>query len=310
MKANPLLLIAGIGIGLFGHAFFSNIGESDPVPVEPISSILETDDLSELKARLAASQRRVSRLESMLSAATMAENRLQQIKDPDNTDTNQIGNIADLIDRSKPVLRALILPEIERSIANNEWGDDFELNYWADTLELSPDQRSRLRGELDALARARAEIFMDQLKDDQTSMFSLFQQMSDYENIGDPKVDSIYAKHLDPDQREQYDQHQFDERMERVDSEAANRLDMIGYHIPDLSETQQDQIYTALARSSRAYTPEMQIAAGDNVSPEYGPLTGEERDLAIEQILLPHQQSDWAVYRNRQEILSGIGDFD
>ena len=84
-------------------------------------------------------------------------------------------------------------------------------------------------------------------------------------------------------------------------------LDRITYHIPGLDEKQQDQIYVVLLRSSKAYTPEMQIATGDDVSNDNSSLDSEQRPAAIEQILQPHQKSDWATYRNREQLLSGVG---
>lgn len=309
-RLNPMLFVAGIGVGVFAYSMFLASGESDMNRASEqaaLNSVLATDDVSELKARLAASQKRVSRLESMISMATVAENKLQQIKDPENADENKISDLATLIDRSKPLLRQLILPELEKSMADGDFGGDFELSFWSDLLELDSNQQTLLQRELDALARERSEMFIDQLKDDETSMFALFNQMSDFENIADPEVDAIYANHLDPDQLESYEDERLGQRVEKVDAEAANGLDRINYHIPDLDEKQQDEIYVVLSRSSKAYTPEMQIATGDDVSGDNTPLDSEQRTAAIEQILQPHQRSDWATYRNREALLSGIG---
>lgn len=212
-----------------------------------------------------------------------------------------------LIDRSKPLLRALILPELEKSMANGDFGGDFELNFWSDLLALDSNQRALLKRELDALARARSEQFIDQLKNDETSMFTLFNQMSDFENIVDPQVDAIYANHLDFNQLGQYEEKRLEQRAKKVDAEAANALDRITYHIPDLNETQQDAIYVALSRSAKAYTPEMQIATGESVANDNSPLDSEQRTAVIEQILQPHQRSDWKTYRSREELLSGVG---
>lgn len=303
---NPMLFVAGIGVGIFAYSMFSQSSGSTSQQVEQ-SGVLATNDLSELKARLAASQKRVSRLESMLSMATVAENKFQKIKDPENASENQITDLASLIDRSKPIFRGLILPELEKSMANGDLAEDFELSFWSETLDLNPDQEALLKRELDVLANQRAEEFIDQLKDDETSMFSLFNQMADLENIEDPEVDAIYANHLDSEQLEQYEHERLEQRVQKVDTEAANALDRINSTIPDLNEQQQDQIYVVLSRSSKAYTPDMQIATGDHVSSDNSALDQEQRSAAIESILEPHQQSDWATYRNREKLLSGIG---
>lgn len=309
-RINPMLFVAGIGIGIFGYSMFLASRESKisrALEQAIVSQALVTDDVSELRARLAASQKRVTRLESMITMATAAENKLQQIKDPENAGANQIDNLETLIDRSKPLLRALILPELEKSMADGDFGGNFRLNYWSDLLELNPDQQERLQAELDLLARARADTFMEQLKDDETSMFALFNQMNELENIVDPEVDAIYANHLDAEQLNDYQEKRLEQRANIVDAEAANTLDRINYHIPDLNESQQDEIYAVLSRSSKAYTPEMQIATGDTVRSDSGPLNREQRTEAIESILQPHQLSDWKTYRNREELLSGIG---
>jgi|TARA_B110000093_G_scaffold180403_1_gene222277 hypothetical protein len=309
-RLNPMLFVAGIGVGVFVYSMFLASRESNmdrALDQAALNGVLATDDVSELRARLAASQNRVARLESMISMATAAENKLQQIKDPENADENKISDLSTLIDRSKPLLRQLILPELEKSMADDDFGGDFELSFWSDLLELDSNQQTLLQRELDALARERSEMFIDQLKDDDTSMFALFNQMSDFENIADPEVDTIYANHLDSDQLGKYEDERLEQRVKKVDAEAANGLDRINYHIPDLDEKQQDAIYVVLSRSSKAYTPEMQIATGDDVSNDNSPLDGEQRSSAIEQILQPHQRSDWATYRNREALLSGIG---
>jgi hypothetical protein len=307
-RVNPMLFIAGVGVGIFTYAIFQFSGpSSDSSPQVTLNSVLATDDVAELKARLSASQQRVSRLESMISMATVAENKLQEIKDPENAAENQISDMATLIDRSKPLLRALILPGLEKSMAAGEFRGVSELSFWSEMLDLNSNQQALLKRELDALARQRSEQFMEQLKDDETSMFSLFNQMSEFENIGDPQVDAIYANQLSPDQLEQYEGKRLEQRATRVDAEAANSLDRINYHIPDLNETQQDQIYVVLSRSSKAYTPEMQIATGDSVNNDSSPLNEAQRSAAIEQVLQPHQKSDWNTYRNREELLSGVG---
>lgn len=309
-RLNPMLFVAGIGVGVFVYSMFlasRESGTNSAFDQAALNSVLDTDDVSELRARLAASQQRVTRLESMISMATAAENKLQQIKDPENADQNQISDLATLIDRSKPLLRQLILPELEKSMADGDFGGDFELSFWSDLLDLNSNQQALLQRELDALARERSEKFIDQLKDDETSMFALFNQMSEFENIADPEVDAIYANHLDPEQLGQYEDERLEQRAKKVDAEAANGLDRITYHIPDLDEQQQDEIYVVLSRSSKAYTPEMQIATGDDVSGDNSPLDSEQRSSAIEQILQPHQKSDWATYRNREALLSGLG---
>ena len=80
-RLNPMLFIAGIGVGIFAYSMFAQSREPE-LPQAELNSILATDDLSELKARLVASQKRVSRLESMLSMATVAENKLSTNKRP------------------------------------------------------------------------------------------------------------------------------------------------------------------------------------------------------------------------------------
>lgn len=309
-RLNPMLFVAGIGVGIFAYSMFLSSRESDmnhALNQAAISNAFASDDVTELQARLTASQKRVARLESMISMATAAENKLQQIKDQENADENKIDDLATLIDRSKPLLRKLILPELEKSMADGDFGGDFELSFWSDLLELDSNQQTLLQRKLDALARERSETFIEQLKDDETSMFSIFNQMSDFDNVVDPEVDAVYANHLNPEQLKSYEDKRLEQRAQRVDAEAANTLDRISYHIPDLNEQQQDEIYVVLSRSSKAYTPEMQIATGDKVSNDNNPLNSEQRTAAIEQILQPHQRSDWKTYRSREELLSGIG---
>ncbi|WOO40887.1 hypothetical protein [Rubellicoccus peritrichatus] len=310
MKSNPFYLVAGIGIGIFAYAIFAQIGRQEQEAPMVYSEVLDTTDVGKLKQRLEASQQRVERLESMMAVATMTESRLQQIQNPDGNPDDEITNFATLIDKAKPVLRELILPEIEANIANGDWDTFRQFDRWQDTLNLRPEQQERIQQQLDELSRQRAEWFVDRLKDDQTSMFSLFQETAKYENSGDPEVDAIFAANLDPNQLEVYNDERFTEDMQRVENQAANRLDQVVRFVPDLSESQQDEIYSIMARSSDGYRPEMQISIDDSqVQGNAFPLTKEQRSEEIEQILLPHQRGDWEAYQKREKLLSGLGDW-
>lgn len=310
MKSNPFYLTAGIGIGIFAYAIFAQLGHDDQEPVVLRSSVLETSDVDKLKQRLEASQKRVERLESMMAVATMTESRLQQIQNPDADPEDEITNFASLIDKAKPVLRELILPEVEADLANGDWRAFRDFERWNGLLDLRPEQQEQIQQRLDQLSRQRAEWFINGLKDDQTSMFSLFKESARFENEGDPEVDAIFEQNLDPDQLSIYQEERFNEDMQRVENDAANRLDQVVRYVPDLSEAQQDEIYSIMARSSSAYQPEMEIAIGDSqVQNNTFALTDEQRDEAVEQVLLPQQRGDWEAYQKRQRLLSGLGDW-
>ncbi len=306
MKSNFMYMLAGIAIGVFVYTVVGQVGGE--VSLEQSShSLNDSEDMEQLKRQLEMSQKRVSRVESMLAAATVADNQISKLRG-ENQDEGAVKTFANLIDKSKPVLRELMLPELEKNMASGNWREFRKLDKWSKELDFSEKQKRKIRKKLDHLARERADHFIEALKDDQTSMFSMFEEMSQFEKKGDVEIDKIFKEEVDEEQYGLYEEQRFNESIQHVQDEADSRLDMLNRQVPNLTVQQQDEIYTILARNSTRYSSDMQIAVGEDISDVVNNpiLTSEERNSAIDEVIQPHQRQEWEVYKKRESLLSGL----
>ncbi len=301
-----MYMLAGIAIGVFVYTVVGQVGGE--VSLEQSShSLNDSEDMEQLKRQLEMSQKRVSRVESMLAAATVADNQISKLRG-ENQDEGAVKTFANLIDKSKPVLRELMLPELEKNMASGNWREFRKLDKWSKELDFSEKQKRKIRKKLDHLARERADHFIEALKDDQTSMFSMFEEMSQFEKKGDVEIDKIFKEEVDEEQYGLYEEQRFNESIQHVQDEADSRLDMLNRQVPNLTVQQQDEIYTILARNSTRYSSDMQIAVGEDISDVVNNpiLTSEERNSAIDEVIQPHQRQEWEVYKKRESLLSGL----
>ncbi|MEM6600433.1 MAG: hypothetical protein AAF649_03510 [Verrucomicrobiota bacterium] len=310
MKQNLLYILAGAAIGVFGYTLLAQLtlgslgGSREATP----NRLEQSSDMQQLKRQLELSQKRVTQLESLIGAASLANDRINQISKRNDEEIHKISNLKGLIDSAKPLLRELILPELEEAMANGDYEDVATFMQWADELDLSNSQRFNLKRQFEELSRRNADKLLEQIKDDETSMFAIFQGMEDYEaNIG-PEVDAIYQSELDSDQFLKYQTKQFEKRAQLVSDQADSRLDSLNRQVTDLSAEQQDQIYTIMARKSPYYTPQMEIEMEGNAVAGLPQISSDEEMYSeIGQVILPHQRDDWKKYQRRQKLLSGLG---
>ncbi|MEM6883945.1 MAG: hypothetical protein AAF571_02860 [Verrucomicrobiota bacterium] len=310
MKQNLLYVLAGIAIGVFGYTLFTQLtlGSLGGGRVATTNRLEENSDVEKLQRQLELSQKRVTQLESLIGAATLANDRINSISQRKEEDINRIANLKGLIDSAKPFLRELILPELEEAMANGDYKDVASFMEWADELELSNSQRASLQKRFEELSRQNAEELLEQIKDDETSMFSIFKQMENYEADIGPEIDAIYQSELDSEQFLKYQEKQFEKRTQQVADQADSRLDGLNRQITDLSESQQDQIFALMARRSPYYASNMEIEVESSSVSNGEPIADDDALFQrIDQVILPHQRDDWKKYQRRQKLLSGLG---
>lgn len=310
MKNNLLYVLAGIAVGVFGYTLFTQLtlgslgGSRDATP----NRLAQSEDMQQLKRQLELSQKRVTQLESLIGAASLANDRINRISGRKDEDINKVANLKGLIDGAKPFLRELILPELEEAMANGDYRDVGRFMQWADELELSNSQRVDLQQRFQELSRQNADKILEQIKDDETSMFSIFKQMEDYDASMAPEIDAIYQAELNPEQFTQYQEKQFSKRTQTVSDQADSKLDSLNRQVKDLTDTQQDQIYSLMARKSPFYSADMEIEIAGQAAASREPITSdEELNDEISNVILPHQRDDWKKYQRRQKLLSGLG---
>ena len=304
-NTNALVLIAGIGIGIFGHAMlrpperFAAVAEAQ----QEDGWAIEAEDPEVLKAQLEIVTAENRELRSDLNAARRYKSH-RAVRELARNDGAK--NASELIDYAKPIFRELILPEIRanREEAIND-GVQQILKGRADRLNLTDAQRQRLEQRLREQQDAQLDELERVLMDEDSSLTEYFQQQWEQERGGDPAVDDIFLEVLDPAQDELYTEIRLEENAEQVTQEADRQLAGLSRAI-DLDEAQEDAIFPIMARSSPGYRAEMQFE-GVEVS-DTAPITDESvRDEAIQSVLRPDQMEAWDSYQRRQEILGGFG---
>ncbi|MEO0453518.1 MAG: hypothetical protein AAFY98_05200 [Verrucomicrobiota bacterium] len=308
MKTNLLYTLVGIVLGIFGFAVarqlqLGTLGSGTTITPNRLE---QSTDLDQLKRQLELSQNRVRKLETLIGAASIANDKLNRI-DRNDKNPNRIENLQELIDQAKPFIRALLEPEIEKALASGEFQGVGQFMRFADELGLSDTQRVALNDQFKALSRQRTEEFLEKLRDNETSLFGLMKESSEWENSLSPDIDAIYQENLSPEQFAQYEEKRLVEQTQRVADKADAQLDMLNNSIKDLSSSQQDQIYSIMARRSPYYKEEMEIQTESGPSPNQSPIeSAEAMNTEIENVILPHQRDAWIQYKRRQDLLSGI----
>ncbi len=309
MKTNILYTFIGIALGIFGLTVFQqlNLGSFGGSGQTSSPNRLEqTTNMDRLKRQLELSQNRVRKLETLIGAATLANDQLNSL-DRQKENPNRIENLQELIDRAKPLILALMEPEIEKALASGEFGSVDRFMKFADELGLSNSQKSALQEEFKELSRQKTEEFLEKLRDDETSLFGLMKESAEWDNSLSPEIDAIYENQLSADQYTAYEEKRFLQRTQHVADNADAQLDTLNNRIEDLTETQQDQIYTIMARRSSAYDEKMEIQTESGSTRNQPPLESDEAmNAEIEKIILPHQRDEWVKYKRQQSLLSGI----
>lgn len=304
-NVNVLVLIAGIGIGIFAHAMLRPPERfvAAAAAEQEAGWTVEGNDPDILKAQLELMAADNRALRADLNSArryrsTRAVKELARSKGAKNA--------SELIDYSKPIFRELILPELR---ANREQairdGVQKALKDRAERLNLSDEQLRLLEERLGYQQAAKLDELEKVLNDDESSLTEYFQKQWEQERGGDPKVDDIFLGVLDQEQQETYTEIRLEENAEQVTRDADRQLANLN-NIVELDEDQQDAIFPVFARNSPGYREEMQFE-GVDVTDTTAISEDTARDEAIQSVLRPDQMDAWNDYKRRQEILSGFG---
>jgi len=304
-NVNLLVLIAGIGIGIFGHAMLrpSERFIAATTTEEDGDGMIEAKDPEILIAQLELMSAENRELKSDLNSArryrsTGAVRQLARNKGAKNA--------SELIDYSKPIFRELILPEI-RANRDQAIRDGIEqaLQGRADQLNLTDGQRLRLEEGLRAQQEGKLNELERVLNDEDSSLTEYFQQQWEAERGGDPDVDEVFLAVLDPEQQATYTDIRLEENAVRVTEEADRRLQGLT-DVVELDEAQQDAVFPIFARSAPGYREQMQFE-GVDVFDTTPIAEATARDTAIQSVLRPDQMEAWESYQRRQDILGGFG---
>jgi hypothetical protein len=201
-------------------------------------------------------------------------------------------NINQLFNATKPLLRDLspLFDNIRRRDERRRF--DHLAGEYARKYDLNPDQQKALRQWLTDRSEKNAELFKAVVLSDHTRLDDLVKATRDHRH--DDGMDGFMATQIGGEKLETFRRDRLTERAERVQSEADMKVQRL-HGTVDLDETQQDQVFSIMARSSRDFDPQMQI---EGVSADASP--GADRDAAIMAVLRPDQRqrySEWQAER-------------
>jgi hypothetical protein len=109
----------------------------------------------------------------------------------------------------------------------------------------------------------------------------------------DDGLDAFMETQLQGQELESFRKNRLTERAERVQNEADWKVERLNSTVA-LDETQKDQVFSIMARSSRDFDPRMQI---EGVTADAGPASREDRDAAIMAVLRQDQQATYEQWR-------------
>ena len=304
-NVNVLVLIAGMGVGIFAHAMLRPPERfvAAAAAEQDTGWTVEGNDPETLKAQLELMAAENRGLRADLKSAR----RYRSTRAVKELARNQgAKNASELIDYSKPIFKELILPQIR---ANREQairdGVDQALKGRTDRLNLSDEQLRQLEERLGQQQAAKLDELERVLNDDESSLTDYFQKQWEDERGGDPDVDDIFLAVLDQEQQETYTEIRLEENAENVTRDAERQLTNLD-NIVDLDEDQQDAIFPVFARNAPGYREAMEFE-GVDVSDTSAISDTTARDDAIQSVLRPDQMDAWNDYKRRQEILGGFG---
>jgi hypothetical protein len=307
-NVNVLVLIAGIGIGIFAHSMLrpSERFAAAASAEQDEGWSVQTDDTEVLQTQLELMAIENRELKSDLNSARRyrSSHAVRQL-----ARNKGAKNASELIDYSKPIFRELILPELRanREEAIND-GVQQALAGLSERLNLTDDQLSILESRLREQQAAKLDELERVLNDDESSLTEYFQKQWEQERGGDPEVDDIFLDVLDPEQQVAYTEVRLEENAVRVTEQAERQLDGLD-RIVKLDESQKDAVFPVFARSAPGYREEMQFE-GVAVTDTSPIAESADRDQAIESVLRPDQMEAWESYKRRKEILGGFGVVD
>lgn len=159
---------------------------------------------------------------------------------------------------------------------------------------LNPQQQESLKAWFQQKSEADAKAWTDLVTRDGTTMEDLMRASRDIRP--DEGLDEFMAGTLGGDKLAAFKTERMAERAERVQQDADMRVQRLD-GIVKLDDTQRDQVFGIMARTSRDYDPAMQL---EGIGGEIGSTPGGSRQDAMLSVLRPEQREAYDAERQRR----------
>ena len=163
---------------------------------------------------------------------------------------------------------------------------------------LTPEQQASLKAWLKQRADANAALFQSVAFADGTRFEDLIKASRNLRP--DDGIDSFMEGQLKSPTLETFRRDRLTQRAERVQHEADGKVQRLN-NIVTLDDTQQDQVFSIMARSSRDFDPQMQL---EGVATDAPPTSADTRNDDIRNVLRPDQQATYDNWHAEQRARS------
>lgn len=280
------LLIGGIAVALFDAS------------LPPAEGSME-EKAAKLESDLKIARSRIAKLEAQVSAkgvdfASTARGSLSDILD--EIKNGRPVDIDKLHHRLKPALREItpLFDLLRRRELKKEHAR--LAAHMSEAYHLNETQQKALEQWLAEKAAQDAQTFIQTAYGENSRLEDLVKAMKYLE----PKrgIDEFMERTLTGTEKQRYIADRTIERAAKIENEANNRLQRLHQAVP-LDQSQQDQVFAIMARSSPDFDPslKLEIPQGNDMS-HIRP--GADREAAIQQVLRPDQRRQYEAYRQAQ----------
>lgn len=284
-------LAIGLIVGIAGATLYLK-----SLPPDPGSLAEETE---QTKADLKKAKREIATLKAETGNNTRSRpgdsfsDRTRRIAD--DIRAGRLVDIDEVFNATKPLMRDLN-PLFERIRLRDQKNHfDTIAGNFSREYNLTPAQEENLQRYLEKKGRENTARYSKILTSDQTTFEDFVRASDDFER--DDGLDEFMEDTLQGETLEQFKTNRLMEKIERVQDEADRKMERLD-QIVDLDETQKDQVFTLMARSSQDYDPEMQF---EGLTSDTTPLTaGQSRKEAILSVLNPGQRATYEAYQDEQ----------
>lgn len=194
----------------------------------------------------------------------------------------------------KPVLRDLapIFDNIRRKGERREF--DRLAGEMSRKYNLSGPQQESLKQWMKERSERNAGIFKAVALAPGTRLDDLVKASQNVRH--DDGLDAFMETQLQGESLDTFRRDRLTQRAERVQHEADWKVERLNQTVT-LDETQKDQVFSIMARSSRDFDPQMQL---EGVTTEAAPASSTGRDAAIMAVLRPDQQASYHQWRDER----------
>lgn len=269
------------------------------------------DSQKELEKKLATAEVRIKELEAEKPGPGKIATRIEDTGDkplrsaipqPSEKEKDEVDEDASPEEKIAQLLNSKEARNLIKGFAGAMSGraDQFigrEIEKYRKQFDLSDAQAESIKNRMAAMVEENTKKFQSELDDENKSFQDIMQSQGQFWQENETEIESMLSEELNEDQFDQFKQVQLTEKTQRVQRSADYELKQMDESL-DLSDAQEDQVFTILVQESPEYDPAMAIEGVETgLAPE---ATADDvtKDEAIRSVLTTEQA---ATYDTKQE---------